>query len=236
MKKLSWPKKVWRGLMYTRYAPTFIFRRDAYSTEGEDLIIRRVFGKNLRDGFYVDVGAYHPKQRSNTYLFYRMGWRGINVEAFPGRIALFNQSRPRDINIEAAVSDEPADLTFYKFDIAAMNTLSKERADEVLASNRTLLGTVSVPCRRLDDILDSHSGQFDTIHFMSIDVEGLELPVLRSNDWMKYRPLYLLIETLDWALGQSEKTDVVKFIEDQGYSLFARTVHTSIFKRADINV
>ena len=83
-----------------------IFRKDpnmlpniCYSQNGEDLILNR-FLENKKNGFYIDIGAHHPIRFSNTYLFYKKGWRGINIDAMPGSMDLFNKIRSRDINIE----------------------------------------------------------------------------------------------------------------------------------------
>jgi hypothetical protein len=84
----------------------------SYSQEGEDRILLRPF-ENCKDGFYVDVGAHHPTRYSNTYLFYRMEWSGINIDAAPGSMNLFKKKRPRDINLEVAISDREEELTFY---------------------------------------------------------------------------------------------------------------------------
>jgi len=71
----------------------------SFAQEGEDRVLYRMFqGRFGRPGFYVDVGAHHPTRFSNTYLFYRMGWRGINLDAMPGSMAAFARARPRDIN------------------------------------------------------------------------------------------------------------------------------------------
>ncbi len=71
----------------------------SYSQEGEDMILARLF-ENQQNGFYIDVGAHHPQRFSNTYFFYKKGWRGINVDAMLGSMKLFNKIRSRDINIE----------------------------------------------------------------------------------------------------------------------------------------
>ena len=76
----------------------------SYSQEGEDIILARIFGKQ-QNGFYVDVGAHHPYRFSNTYFFYKRGWKGINIDAMPGSMKIFNKYRPRDKNIEAGISD-----------------------------------------------------------------------------------------------------------------------------------
>ncbi|MFT7246563.1 MAG: hypothetical protein ACI82A_003940, partial [Candidatus Azotimanducaceae bacterium] len=70
----------------------------SWSQEGEDQILRRIF-EQQSTGFYVDVGAHHPKRFSNTFLFYKLGWQGINIDAMPGSMALFNRERSRDLNL-----------------------------------------------------------------------------------------------------------------------------------------
>src|SRR5688500_16965318 len=78
-------------LGYHSYAPSF-------SSAAEDMILRHLLGSDKMDGFYVDVGAFHPTLFSNTYFFYLNGWRGINLEARPGSKQLFDKVRPRDVN------------------------------------------------------------------------------------------------------------------------------------------
>ena len=72
------------------------FSLKSYSQEGEDMILRRLFEKQ-KTGFYVDVGAHHPKRFSNTFFFYKKGWSGINIDAMPNSMRLFDKIRPRDI-------------------------------------------------------------------------------------------------------------------------------------------
>ena len=102
------PAPVWRGAR--RWAARLIddlldpYRRTSYSQEGEDLILDRLLRRKPR-GYYVDVGAFHPKKFSNTHLFYRRGWSGINIDATPGSMDEFRRVRPRDTNLEIAISD-----------------------------------------------------------------------------------------------------------------------------------
>ena len=76
--------------------------RHSYSQDGEDMVLRKIF-KNQKMGFYVDIGAHHPKRFSNTHLLYKKGWKGINIDATPGSMKLFNQLCPRDTNLELGV-------------------------------------------------------------------------------------------------------------------------------------
>src|SRR5581483_2050578 len=88
--------------------------QECYSQEGEDLIASRLFDGKA-NGFFVDVGAHHPIRHSNTYLLYRRGWRGINIDATPGSMAAFRRLRPEDINIECLVANDPSSRRFYTF-------------------------------------------------------------------------------------------------------------------------
>src|ERR1700726_1466588 len=81
----------------------------AYSQDGEDMILRRLFERQ-KSGFYVDVGAHHPYRFSNTCYFYRRGWRGINIDPNPEAIAAFRRDRPHDINVCVGVSEEAGEL------------------------------------------------------------------------------------------------------------------------------
>jgi hypothetical protein len=83
-----------------------------YSQEGEDIVLQR-FLQEKEKGFYIDIGAHHPTRFSNTYLLYLKGWRGVNIDAMPGSMELFNELRPEDINIEVPVSDESKEMLFY---------------------------------------------------------------------------------------------------------------------------
>ena len=103
--------------------------RAAFSQEGEDLILARVF-ETQPQGFYVDVGAHHPTKFSNTHYFYLRGWHGINIDATPGSMAAFRKSRPRDINIETAIAEQQTKLAFHIFNDPALNTFDSALAKE----------------------------------------------------------------------------------------------------------
>ena len=84
------------------------------SQNGEDVMIRGLFA-GQRYGFFVDVGAHHPFRFSNTYLLYRAGWSGLNIDALPGTKRLFDRYRPRDITIEAGVATAEGVLEYWSF-------------------------------------------------------------------------------------------------------------------------
>src|SRR5688500_1440642 len=118
----------WRaGALRRSLRRDFRYASQSFSQEGEDLILRHIF-KGKREGFYVDVGAYHPMRFSNTYLFYSMGWRGINIDATPGSMSAFRAVRPRDTNLQLAISDRNETLTLMMFDEPVLSTFSPDVA------------------------------------------------------------------------------------------------------------
>lgn len=194
------------------------------------MVLMRIF-QSKPNGFYVDIGAHHPKRFSNTYMFYRMGWTGINVDAMPGSMRNFERLRPRDVNLEKGVAKVPGSLDYYVFNETALNgfsaDLSRERDES--DNNYYVKDVIKIDVCTLEQILDKHL-PCNEIDFMSVDVEGLDLDVLQSNIWTKYRPYYVLAELLRSSLHELEQDPVVKFMREQGYVVFAKQVNTVIFK------
>jgi FkbM family methyltransferase len=202
----------------------------SYAQEGEDMVLQRLFDAKER-GFYVDVGAHHPKRFSNTYIFYKRGWSGINVEPNPASIRSFRQARPRDINVQVGVSDVTGSATYYEFDEPALNTFDRETMEQRLRNTPyRLVRLTAVPLVRLDDILREHLPPRREIDFLSVDVEGSDLSTLKSNDWSVFRPACVLAEVLG-ATSMEEVLggDVARFMLQQRYTVFAKTMNTVFF-------
>lgn len=203
----------------------------SYSQEGEDMILKRLFEQQEK-GFYVDVGAHHPRRYSNTYFFYKeKGWSGINIDAMPGSMVMFKKLRPRDINIETAIAKQMKEMTFFMFQEPAFNSfdesLSRRRHND---GSSKLIKEQKIITKTLAEILSENLPAGQKINFLSIDVEGLDLEVLHSNSWELYRPEFILIECLNFDINNLENNDVHQFLSDKGYIFFAKTVFTVIFK------
>ena len=206
----------------------------SYSQEGEDMILMRLF-ENQKMGFYVDVGAHHPKRFSNTYFFYKLGWKGINVDAMPGSMTAFNRIRPRDINIEKPVSNKKQLLTYYAFNEPALNGFSKELSEERDGKGSYFVKfTKDIETSTLEEILDDNLPKVQSIDFLSIDVEGLDFNVLRSTNLEKYHPKVILVEILNSSLADIQISKIYQFLTDAGYELYAKTVNTVIFKHKEV--
>lgn len=201
-----------------------------YSQEGESLILDRFFNSQEK-GCYVDVGAHHPKRFSNTYAFYKRGWRGVNIEPTPGTREMFDALRPEDVFLPIAVSNKTSVQDFYIFNESALNTFNKSLAEEYQRAGYELTEVRPMSSSTLEILLDEwQNGR--PIDFMSIDVEGHELPVLQSNDWTRFRPRVLLVEILNFDLNHPESYPVHNFMLEHGYVLFAKTYNTAFYKDA----
>jgi len=202
----------------------------SWSQEGEDMVLRRIY-ENKKSGFYVDVGAHHPKRFSNTYFFYRRGWKGINVDAMPGSMDLFKRWRSRDINLELGVAQQEGVLNYYIFNEPALNGFSAKLSEErQLAENEYFIKEVrEIKVRPLHKILRANLKD-QIIDFLSVDVEGLDLDVLKSNDWNKYRPKFVLAEVLKSDFHDLNQNSIVLFMKEQGYAVYAKQVNTVFFE------
>jgi FkbM family methyltransferase len=200
----------------------------AFSQEGEDLLLERIFDRK-RNGTFVDVGAHHPTRFSNTYRLYLNGWRGINLDALPGSMTLFNKERPEDINLEIPVSDKEELLTFYIFNEPALNTFSKEEAEKKAKIPPFYIKEeITLKTKRLEDILDEYYNTKKEIDLLSVDAEGFDLQVLKSNNWEKYRPLIVVVEGLNGDLNEISNSELYLFFKSIGYKLLSK-LHNSQF-------
>jgi len=211
--------------------PTRMFSRRSYSQFGEDLLIDSIlqYPKGYR-GFYVDVGAHHPFALSNTAYFYKKGWQGINIEASPSLMTKFKIFRRRDINLNYAVGSSAQPLDFHVFkNYQPFNCFDKDMAKERINSGLHLKEVIKIRQVRLDVLLDKYLNG-SSIDFMTIDVEGLDLDVLKTNNWEKYRPKVLVTEDYD----TTDDSSISNFIESKGYSKVAFLKgHVGIYKRKD---
>jgi FkbM family methyltransferase len=201
----------------------------SYSQEGEDMILHRIFADKPH-GFYVDVGAHHPRRFSNTYFFYKRGWRGINIEPNPEVFRLFQSDRARDKNLQLGVSSSKGQITYYQFDEPALNTFDREVVNSRLVNTQyKLTSTSEVDVERLDQVLSNYLPLDTQIDFLSIDVEGFDFAVLKSNDWERFRPKCVLVEALDSSLADVIGGEIFEFMKSQQYVLYAKTYNTLFF-------
>lgn len=203
----------------------------SYSQEGEDLILARYF-EGKRAGFYIDIGAHHPIRFSNTYKLYLNKWSGINIDAAPGSMNLFNRIRPRDINIEAVISNTKTTVNYYIFNEPALNTIS----DEIAEQKSRIPGfriekIVRMETVEINSLMEKNIPPDKRIDLLTIDIEGMDTIVLKDWNFDRYKPELIIIEIKDFYL--SDDYDLIKFLESKNYVFYAKTVNSVIFKNCN---
>jgi FkbM family methyltransferase len=179
-----------------------------YAQNFEDVMLARAFG-DRRDGFYIDVGACFPDVASVTRHFYDLGWNGVNVEPMAGPYALLAAHRTRDVNLNVAVAAYSGTITIYRgASVGDSSAVHREAAAEA----------VSVPCLTLADLCHKHVARH--IDFLKIDVEGLELDVVRGGDWTAFRPTVVVLEVTEpWSTQRrSDAADIAAYLGQRGYA------------------
>ena len=124
-------------------------------------------------------------------------------------------------------------MSYFMFDEGATNTFSEDRAEENQKAGRKLIGTKKVKILSLKKILDKYLEKGKKIDLLSVDVEGMDLEVLKSNDWKKYRPKVIICEDLEFDLGKfggRKNGEVVGYLGELEYKLMAVTPYSLIFK------
>jgi len=193
--------------------------RLSFSQFGEDLLLEHLLPPK---GFYVDVGAYHPVTFSNTWLFSRNGWSGIVVEPNPPMAYLHRLRRPRDTVIQTAVGSAPREAFYQSVPEANNNRIlgAGEKPDQGASLLR-------VPVSTLAQIFHDHLPVSQDVDLLCVDCEGMDLEVLKGNDWGRVKPRVLCVEGKDDA----EEADITRFLSTLGYRLRARAGYSLIYVR-----
>lgn len=232
MRKLS-AKRIFRKLyrlIYPKPATRIIY--NSYSQAGEDAILSFLFtDKNITKITYLDVGSNMPDQCNNTYLFYLRGDRGVCVEADRTLIPLIQEKRPGDRILHAGVSvKEEKEADFFVFDVNGLNTFSKEESIKRELSGAFKIRTIEkVPLLHVNDIIKENFSPYPDL--LSIDIEGLDLEVLKSLDFIQYPIPVICVETCMYSENHIRPKDlsIVEYIVSQGYEVYADTYINTIF-------
>ena len=222
-------------LYYSFYRPKIFFSKKNYSVFGEDKFIERYF-RNKPKGFYIDVGCYHPLDGNNTQLLYKKGWNGINLDINYYSIELFNFLRKRDINIHSGISNKKNRLTMhYRKEINMLNTL-----DEKIAKMNFRNGykKKNIQVNTLNYFISKYFKKLDMIDFMNIDVEGVELNVLKSLNFKIYKPKLICVEIhnikkmFDTNYKYLKTNSIYNFLVKKGYKIVWKYKYSFIFERS----
>ena len=187
---------------------------------GLDLIINNIF-RNKKNGTYIDVGCHHPFINNNTFLLYKKGWNGINIDLDFNSIDMFNHFRPNDDNRKIGISNKKGFANLYFFhNRAAKNTLSKKSGGGAKQIKKIEVNT-------LDNIIEESKIKIKEIDFLTIDVEGNELNVLQGLNFKKYKPKIIALEFINpnnkffyqQKIEDIQRSKIFKFMKNKGYKL-----------------
>ena len=225
-----------KKLYYEKYT------KKSYSISSVDLVIDRMFA-NSNNGIYLDVGCNHPIKFNNTYLLYRRGWRGINIDFDSKSIKEFKKYRPKDYSVEKIVSndEEMKDIYIYH-ERSAINTLSKDlvnyrknKPKEIAKGRSTTLGK----------IIDESPFKGKKINLISIDIENHEYEVLKDFDFGKYKIDVIVTEWTDLTQNKLEiynqsiekiqKSKIYNLFIENNYKLINWVNSDLVFARKDFN-
>jgi len=205
----------------------FFFKKKSYSMDNEDTAVLNYF-KDKQNGFYVDVGCYHPTHRNNTYLLHKQDWNGVNIDTSEFSIDLFNHMRPKDLNYNCAISNKNEMIKlFYQKELSQLSTTKRDQAETVFQGN---IKEKEIQAFTLDEILNRERYKNTKIDFLDIDVEGADLKVLEGLSFDKFKPELVCVEIHAKEIKQS---DIYKFLDDKNYELLWSGVFSHIFKRLE---
>ena len=216
-----------------------------YAQFGEDLILSHLFSKlNINKPTYLDIGANEPRYISNTYYFYQRGSRGVLVEPNPHLYKKLKRIRPQDIVLNTGIGfSEISEADFFVFPDYAngLSTFSEKEARHWEITGMKGMGKIKVekvikmPLTVVDTILEKYFKN-NVPDFISLDVEGLDLEILKSMNFEKFQPMAICVETM--AYDEHQQTfkikDIAEFMLTQNYVTYADTRVNTIFCRKDI--
>jgi FkbM family methyltransferase len=213
----------------------YIYSKMKYQCdEGLITIFEELLGSK-HEGFYLDVGSNDGRTASNTWhLEKSLNWRGILVE--PVLHLYFESKKLRNANnifVNAACVDPDFTEPSLRMIYAGLMTISPDQssldarkhaaAGSKFISAHETTETIYVPAVTLNEILDNSSAP-NEIDFMSIDVEGAEMPVLKGLNLEIWKPRVICIES-------TEDSEAHRHLEDHGYQLHSVIQQNLIFTK-----
>ena len=205
--------------------------KSQYSRWGEDSFLVDYF-KNTSNGRYIDIGSFHPFRGSNTYLLYKKGWSGINIDINKISIDLFKLARPNDINLNLAISDTNKKIKIYQTkDLGKMNTINLKFASFFL-KNYHVKESRSY---NLNDILCKYNtNKNNRFELIDIDVEGSEYQILKGLNFKKYSFKLILVETHIFNLDFKQESDKIHILlKSKNYNYLKHFGETSVYENAE---
>ena len=205
-----------------------IFGKLSYALEGDDMFFWRLFTERFKlyDGFFIDVGANHPKVYNNTWRLRKLGWRGINIEPSE-HIKYFYKYRKDDINLRCLISSNGIEnIFYYNKEYPELSFTGGEIRSEYTEKIKVPVKTLAQICKEND---------VTSIDLLDVDVEGTELDVLESHNW-EIKPKVIMCEINDAdrmdMLDILKNSETNKFILDKGYKIIGKTTRSMFYQRS----
>ena len=212
------------------------WEKTTYSQSGEDSILQyiiRVLGINVKESKYIDLGANHAKKLSNTYILYKIGMRGVLVEANPNLIGELKFYRNQDIIVNKCISEKSKESKlFYIMSGDGLSCMDIDSVNEAMRKNPSLhiTKTLEVETISINDLLEKYFDVPPTI--MSIDIEGMEERILKDIDYTRFAPLIIIVERIEYSTTiavEKRNDDIDRIMEHNGYIEYAYTGINSIY-------
>ena len=206
-----------------------------FSSDGEDIIINKWLS-GIKKGFYLDIGSHKPLYGSNTFDLYLNGWSGICIDPNPGLKLKYSLFRSLDLFINSAIvlkKKRRNNLFYYYKNNTDLNTFSKKRvAIQHKLYDRYPTKRIKIDQLTIEDLIKLIANK--ELHFLNIDIEGLEEGIIKSLINKNILPWCIAIEELGQTCENISRGKIKKFMNKKGYFLASRTFLTSIYIRKKI--
>lgn len=190
----------------------------SYAQNFEDVMLWRAL-KHIESGFYIDIGAQDPVVDSVSLAFYEHGWRGVHVEPTEQYSLKLKKARPDEVVVQVAIGNSDGAITFYEFKDTGLSTADVDVAIRHKNAGFDCVETI-VPVITLDKLFERTG--VDTVHWMKLDVEGLEKNVLESWGHSPIRPWILVIESTRPTTQEESHSEweTLVLAKDYGFAYF----------------
>lgn len=217
----------------------FMKAKASYSQMGEDIIVEYLFDSlKISHPTYLEIGTNQPKLCNNTYRFYKKGCKGVCIEPDVEMVKIIKRQRPNDTVLNIGIgtrADANADFYLFPGLLNGWSTFSKEEADIRKKESGMEYRTLTISLESINAIMKDYFNPHP--NFISLDVEGLDLEILRSIDFQKFKPEVFCVETITFGyLNNTEKkiAAISEFMHEKGYFSYADTHINTIFCRKDL--
>ena len=199
--------------------------KNFYSQFGEDKVLKELIPANFNNGFYVDVGCFHPKKYSNTYMLFKRGWKGINIDMEKNKIETFDLARPYDYNFLGAISNKVEKVKIYRNQKFGVSSTINEN----FIKKKDIIDEDFIMTTTLNAVLENSPFKEKKIDLLNIDIEGNDSKVLKSLNFDIYNPSIIIIETHLKTIDDIINSDIYLFLIKRKYILKSWTVYSLIF-------